>query len=59
MELTLAEADAIIAYTGLDAVLTLPNWVVVPYVMAGRSTSGKASFVVMTRNTPFNTTEFD
>ena len=59
MDLTLAEADAIITYTGLGAVLALPHWVVVPYVMAGRCTSGQASFVVMTRDTPFNTTEFD
>ena len=59
MDLTLAEADAIITYTGLGAVLALPNWVVVPYVMAGRSTTGRASFVVMTRDTPFNSTESD
>jgi len=49
VELSTAEAEQIIAHTGMDLVLMLPEWQVVPVVFYSRDESGLANFVTLTR----------
>ena len=54
VELSEAETEQIIAYTGLDLVLMLPQWHVVPVVFYSRDSSGIANFVTLTRKETFS-----
>jgi len=58
VELSAAEAEQIIEYTGLDLVLELPHWVVIPVVFFSRDKTGLARIVTIMRKDPISSPSY-